>query len=224
MSRARPAGLLTEGGRVEAFSDGVFAIAITLLVLDLRPPSEPGQFAYDLLHQLPTYGAYLAAFITMGVVWVNHHVVFTRIAHMDPALLWINLALLGTSSVLPFPTAVLARALEEGTDGDRTAAVVLYALVSILQALCWLLLYRHLRRRPDLLVDPTQHILFAGEQGRALIGVACYAAVAVLAVFQPVPAAAAVLALPIFYGLTSHGLTVRAARQDAGPDAPTSRP
>jgi uncharacterized membrane protein len=210
-ARPRPAGLLTESARVEAFSDGVLAIAITLLVLDLDPPSGPDGFVADLLHQGPTYLAYLAAFITIGTIWINHHVTFTRVSHVDPPLLWINLALLATSSVLPFPTAVLARALEEGTPADQTGAVVLYALVSVLQALCWLLLYRHLRRRPDLLSDPADRALFTGEQVRSIIGAACYLAVAGLALILPVAAAVAVLVLPAFYGLTSHGLTIRAS-------------
>ncbi len=209
----RPVGLNTESGRVEAFSDGVLAIAVTLLVLDLHTPAEPGSFGHDLLHQAPTYLAYLAAFVTIGVVWVNHHVAFTRIGRVDPALLWINLAVLGTSGVLPFPTAVLARALEEGTDPDRTSAVVLYTAVSVLQSLSWFLLYRHLRRRPDLLADPDDHTLFNGEQARSLIGAACYVLVGLLAVILPTTAAVLVLVLPLFYGLTSHRLTVRAAQR-----------
>jgi uncharacterized membrane protein len=170
---------------------------------------------HDLLGQAPTYLAYLAAFVTIGVVWVNHHVVFTRIGRVDPAVLWINLALLGTSSVLPFPTAVLARALEEGTDADRSSAVILYAGVSVLQSLSWLLLYRRLRRRPDLLTDPDDHVLFDGEQARSVIGAGCYALVGLLAVLLPTTAAVIVLVLPLFYGVTSHRLTVRAAQRSA---------
>lgn len=211
----RPSRFDTESGRVEAFSDGVLAIAVTLLVLDLHPPEARGLFSSNLLHQVPTYLAYLAAFVTIGVVWVNHHVAFTRIGRVDPVLLWINLALLGTSSVLPFPTAVLAHALQEGTDADRTSAVVLYVAVSVLQSLSWLLLYRHLHRRPDLLVEPDDRALLRGEQARSLIGAICYVLVGLLAVGLPTAAAVVVLVLPLFYGLTSHGLIVRAARRQS---------
>ena len=219
--RRRPVGLLTESARVEAFSDGVFAIAVTLLVLDLHVPTTVGRVSHDLLRQMPTYLAYLAAFVTIGVVWVNHHVVFTKIARVDPTLLWLNLALLGTSSVLPFPTAVLARSLEDGTSQDRTGGVVLYALISVLQALCWLGLYRHLERRPELLDDPANAALFKGEQARALIGAGLYCAVGVAATAAPVAAAVTVLVLPLFYGMTSHVLAVRAAPHQTQADAGT---
>jgi len=213
----RPAGLLTEAGRVEAFSDGVLAIAVTLLVLDLHAPSTRGAFADDLLHQAPTYLAYLASFITIGIVWVNHHVLFTRVRRVDPALLWGNLLLLGTSSVLPFPTAVLARALEDGTRGDRAAAVVLYSLIAGLQALSWLLVFRHLHRTPGLLGDERDRDLFAGEQVRAIVGISAYTVLALLSLLAPLVATGLVLVAPVFHGLTSHGVAVRAAA-DASAD------
>ncbi len=210
--RSRPAGLLTETGRIEAFSDGVFAIAITLLVLDLHSPeaANHGHFTHFLLIQWPTYLAYLAAFITIGVIWINHHVLFTRINRVDPPMLWLNLLLLGSSSVLPFPTAVLARALQEGTHRDITGALLLYVLVSMLQGAAWYLLYRHLRREPHLLTTEADRDLFKQEQTRALIGIALYIILGLLAVALPRTAAIAVLVFPLFYGITSHSLTVRA--------------
>jgi uncharacterized membrane protein len=104
-----PPRILAESNRVEAFSDGVLAIAITLLVLDLHTAGHPGHVGGDLLAQWPTYLAYVASFIYIGVVWVNHHALFNRIASVDTGLLWCNLALLLAASVLPFPTAELAR-------------------------------------------------------------------------------------------------------------------
>jgi uncharacterized membrane protein len=99
-----PPRILAESNRVEAFSDGVLAIAITLLVLDLRTAGHPGHVGGDLLAQWPTYLAYVASFIYIGVVWVNHHALFNRIASVDTGLLWCNLALLLAASVLPFPS------------------------------------------------------------------------------------------------------------------------
>ncbi|MGI8448758.1 MAG: TMEM175 family protein [Streptosporangiaceae bacterium] len=75
--------ILAESTRVEAFSDGVLAIAITLLVLDLHTGEHSGKVGHDLLAQWPTYLAYVASFIYIGVVWVNHHALFTRIAGVD---------------------------------------------------------------------------------------------------------------------------------------------
>jgi len=93
-------------GRVEAFSDGVFAIAVTLLVLDLRSPEVPGEFAHDLAAQWPSYLAYVAAFAMVGSVWLHHHLVFARVARVDIGVILTNLVLLLTVSILPFPTAV----------------------------------------------------------------------------------------------------------------------
>ena len=86
-----PPRILAESNRVEAFSDGVLAIAITLLVLDLRTAGHPGHVGGDLLAQWPTYLAYVASFIYIGVVWVNHHALFTRIASVDTGLLNVSL-------------------------------------------------------------------------------------------------------------------------------------
>jgi uncharacterized membrane protein len=144
---------LSESNRVEAFSDGVFSIAITLLVLELAVPAVSGDFGRDLIEEGVTYVAYLAAFATIGVLWMGHHTVFTRIAAVDSGLLWRNLVLLLTVSVVPFPTAVIASAYRIGTDRDQAAAVVAYAAVGIASGVAWTLLFTYLRRRPDLL-DP----------------------------------------------------------------------
>jgi uncharacterized membrane protein len=100
---SRWGGRLAESGWVEAFSDGVLAIVITLLVLDLRAPQERGAMLQQLLQQWPAYLAYLASFAYVGVIWVNHHQLFTRIAAVDTGLLWRNLTMLLATSVLPFP-------------------------------------------------------------------------------------------------------------------------
>jgi uncharacterized membrane protein len=143
--------MLAESGRVEAFSDGVLAIAITLLVLDLHMGDHPGHVGHDLLTQWPTYLAYVASFIYIGVVWVNHHSLFTRIARVDAGLLWCNMALLLAASVLPFPTAELAFAMQHGTHGDKISALLLYAEVSAAMAATWLAMFVYLHRHPGLL-------------------------------------------------------------------------
>jgi uncharacterized membrane protein len=149
--RSRPAGpRLSESNRVEAFSDGVFAIAITLLVLELAIPATSGQFAKDLGEEWVSYIAYLAAFANIGVLWMGHHTVFTRIRAVNAAVLWRNLVLLLTVSVVPFPTAVIASAYRVGTPDDQAAAVVAYALVGIGSGVAWLLLFDYMRSHPDL--------------------------------------------------------------------------
>src|SRR5205085_5705026 len=95
--------------RVEAFSDGVLAIAATLLVLELRVP-DPGQdLAQALLAQAPSYATYLVSFLTIGIIWVNHHQLFAHVRRVDRTLLFLNLLRLLVVSLTPFPTALLGR-------------------------------------------------------------------------------------------------------------------
>jgi uncharacterized membrane protein len=152
MSDERPRRL-SESNRVEAFSDGVFSIAITLLVLELAIPAIRGGFAKQLLDEGVSYFAYLAAFGSIGVLWMGHHTVFSRIRAVDAGLLWRNLVLLLTVSVVPFPTAVIASAFRDGTERDQAAAVVSYAVVGMASGVAWLLLFSYLRRQRHL-VDP----------------------------------------------------------------------
>jgi uncharacterized membrane protein len=196
---------LAESTRVEAFSDGVFAIAITLLVLDLKAPASRGAVLHDLLGQWPTYVAYLASFGYIGVIWVNHHNLFTRIALVNGALLWRNLALLLATSVLPFPTAVVGSAFQYGNPGDESTAIVFYALVGAAAAATWLVLFHFLSRAPYLLQDETHIVFFAAERRRAVFGVTLYALSAVAAVWYPVAGLVIACVLPVFYGVTSTG-------------------
>jgi len=103
-----PAGLTTF--RVEAFSDAVFAIAITLLVLQLGPGSGQGTLSHRLGEQWPLYIAYLLSFLNIGIVWLNHHSIFSHLRGVDHGLVLLNLLLLLVVSVLPFPTNVLGDA------------------------------------------------------------------------------------------------------------------
>jgi uncharacterized membrane protein len=114
--------MTTETGRIEAFSDGVFAIAITLLILEIKIPRGDHALTHDLVQQWPSYLAFLFSFLFIGVMWINHHRIFTHIRRSDDGLLMLNLLLLLGITVLPFPTAVLASHLQ-GADA-RTAAAL----------------------------------------------------------------------------------------------------
>jgi uncharacterized membrane protein len=115
-----------ETNRLEAFSDGVFAIAITLLVLNLTvpPTGNAGSLARKLQHSWPSYAAYVVSFLVIGIIWVNHHYVFKMITHVDRPLLFINLMLLMAVSVLPFPTAMLADYIRHGPADSHLAAAI----------------------------------------------------------------------------------------------------
>jgi uncharacterized membrane protein len=195
-------------GRAEAFSDGVFAIIITLLVLDLRPPAgEPGRLLSGLVQQWPTYLAYVTSYLYVAVVWLNHKGVFRRLRQIDLGLHWVNLGVLFTTALLPFATAVLSRTVEHGHAADVRTAVGLYALVGALLCVSWLAFFHYLSRHSDLAVEDVQTGFFPRERIRAWAGIALYVAAGTLG-YLVAPAVALVifLALPIFFGLTSEGL------------------
>ena len=139
------AGVDNETARVEAFSDGVFAIAITLLILEIvvKAPHEPlasGALQAELLHLWPSYLAYLASFLTIGVMWLNHHRLFTLIVKNDDGLGAFNLLLLLGVTWIPFPTALLASQLL--SPGRRVAAIV-YAVSFFAIAIVFNLIWRY---------------------------------------------------------------------------------
>ncbi|WP_433245703.1 TMEM175 family protein [Streptosporangium sp. CA-135522] len=126
-------GTAMSTGRVEAFSDGVFAIAITLLVLEIRLPEEPRSHAHlwEALWGLwPSYLAYVVTFLLIGMIWMNHHRMFNHIRRVDGMLLALNLLLLMDVAFLPFPTHVLAEAITAG-EGASAAAVFYGAILVI---------------------------------------------------------------------------------------------
>lgn len=198
--------VLAESGRVEAFSDGVLAIAITLLVLGLRPPVTRDAMLQELVHQWPGYVAYAASFCYLGVLWVNHHQMFTRIAAVDNGLVWRNLALLGIASVLPFPTAVLSGAFQDGSRRDEKVGVVFYALIAAALSVTWIAVFQYLATNARLLADNASAAFFARERGRSLIGLATFLIAGLAALWQPIIGLVLALAMTIFFGATSHGL------------------
>jgi len=125
--------------RVEAFSDGVFAFAITLLVVTIAQPENYRRLAHDLAQRWPSMAAYIVSFAVIGIMWLNHHSVFSHFSHVDRALVYLNLLLLMTVAFLPFPTGVLGQALARGA-GDRTAAVV-YGVTMSANAYAWAALW-----------------------------------------------------------------------------------
>lgn len=108
--------------RLETFSDGVFAIAITLLILEVRPHGS-GSLAHQLLAGWPSYAAYLLSFVTIGIMWTNHHGIFQLIDRTTHGLVVANLLLLMCVAFLPFPTKILAEHLRTAGSDQRTAAI-----------------------------------------------------------------------------------------------------
>jgi uncharacterized membrane protein len=170
--------------RTEAFSDGVFAIAITLLVLELGVP----EAAFDdlwqgILDQWPSYLAFATSFLTVGGLWLAHHAIFRRLETIDGRIMRLNLLLLMAVSFLPFPTRLLAEAIDD-TDAER-AAVIFYGatllVISLLLAAIWgAVASRRELLRPDVTDEEVNEIL-----GRTAPSVGGYIVVILLAIVAP---------------------------------------
>jgi uncharacterized membrane protein len=141
-----------ETSRAEAFSDGVFAIAITLLILavGIEQAVSEGDLGQQLRDLWPAYIAYAVSFLTIGIMWVNHHAVFRQFGHVDRPLLLLNVLLLMLIAFVPFPTRVVAEHARSAD--DRQAAALLYGttmtITAILFFCVWIYGSRHLLR-PD---------------------------------------------------------------------------
>jgi len=141
----KPSRMTSETARIEAFSDGVFAIAITLLILEIRVPQPAaGPLAAQLLRQWPSYVSFTISFAFIGIMWVNHHRLFNHIRRTDNGLLLLNLLLLFGVTFVPFPTSVLAAHLGHP---DQRLAAVFYNGVYVAIALFFNLLWRYALRR-----------------------------------------------------------------------------
>ena len=194
--------------RAEAFSDGVFAIVGTLLVLDLTNPRyEAGGLGAALAMQWPAYLAFGFSFVYVGVIWLNHHALFRRIRHLDLALNWINLGVLLGAVIIPFPTAVLATAFAEGAESDQRVAVVLYALSAALMSAAWLGAFLYLSRHPELLESGTTATYVRKQLGRPLTGIGLYAISGLIGWFvSPIAGLICIVIMIAYHAATSEGL------------------
>ncbi|WP_405578068.1 TMEM175 family protein [Streptomyces sp. NBC_01190] len=199
----------SETARAEAFSDGVFAIAVTILVLGLATPAhQTGDLGRALARQWPSYLGYVASFSYIAVIWLNHHQAFVRIRSMDRGLHAANLFLLFTTAALPFPTAVVAEALKADVfGGDARIAVALYSGIAAAMCLSWTMLYHHLGRHPELVDDSVEPDYVRHGLIRSRVGMLVYAVLGVVGyLVTPLIALVGFLVLPAFYFVTSEGL------------------
>ncbi len=201
---------LSESDRIETFSDSVFAIVITIMVLDLRlPPHEPGQVLAALTGLWSSWLAFVISFLRVAVVWLTHHGLFSRVRRVNRTLLWMNLGILATCMILPFATTVLADALRGGDSADLRVAMVLYALVGGLQVAAWLPVFPYLRKHPELATPETGPAYFDAQRVRPWIGTLINMVAAVVATVAPAAALVLCALALVFIAATSEGLRAR---------------
>ena len=211
------AGRDNDTGRIEAFSDGVFAIAITLLIIEIGVPhledEPPGTTLPQALVGLwPSYLGYVISFLQIGVIWANHHNRFRFIERSDHGLLFLNILFLMCVAFIPFPTALLAEYLER-TASERETAGVIYAgtlaVTAVFFTLLWL--YAVANRLVDRNLDPS---LVRAMTRRYLLGTVAYLLVFVLAYVNVAASLILIVILALLFVLPEPG--DRAGKERAG--------
>jgi uncharacterized membrane protein len=190
-----------ETGRIEAFSDGVIAIAVTLLILDIKVPRdlpEGASLLAALLAQWPSYFAFATSFATIGIMWLNHHRVFNQIKRVDQMLLVLNGMLLLCITFVPFPTSLIAEYL--GEPEQRTAALV-YSGTFVVTAIVYNLLWRYASQNNRLLDHRSDPAEVAGISRQYAFGPLLYLAAFALAFWSATASLALNLLLAVFFAI-----------------------
>lgn len=190
-------------GRVEALSDGVFAVAITLLVLELKVTEQDaeGGLWHALGRLWPSYLAYAVSFAMIGIMWVNHHAIFSRLALVDRSLMYANLALLAVVSFVPFPTAIVADFIRD--DRNARAAAMFYGGVGVALGLAFTLMWGHISHHDDLLKPGLTNQGARRQYRQSAMGMCSYFIGIAVASVSPIAALAVYGALGLFFAITS---------------------
>jgi uncharacterized membrane protein len=183
--------------RLETFSDGVFAIAATLLILDVHAAG--GSATHGLVHAWPSYAVYAISFATIGIIWVNHHTVFRQIGRVDRTFLFINVFFLMVVSFIPFPTRVLGEHLRDGSRAPAFAYGLTFTLMAILYGALWF--YAAVGRR--LIASGADQRTVSGISRSFLPGSFVYAAATLTSLASTYVAVVLYAAIAVFYMLES---------------------
>jgi len=181
--------------RLETFSDGVFAIAATLLVLEFTV-SSGRDLGTQLLHLWPSYLAYATSFLTIGIIWMNHHFCVEQIGRANRTLMFLNLLLLLTVAFLPFPTRLVAQYLQQ--TGEQ-AAVYAYDATFVLMAVIYNVWWRYASGGRRLIADNVPDSAVRAITRAFNPGVPMYGAVFLVAVWSPLASVALTFAIAAFY-------------------------
>jgi uncharacterized membrane protein len=202
-------------GRLEAFSDGVLAVAITLLVLDLHLDASAGHESVptQLRQEWPSFAAYLVSFFFIGVIWVNHNALLALAARVDRVLLFYNLMLLMWVTTIPFTTSTFAAFLREG-GGDARWAVVLYGVAIEGMSISFvLILWRMITH--DLLAQPVDPAVGRKAVLRFGLGTLAYPVAVAIGLLSPPVMLLVFVALAAYYMIEHTAILPSAAETEA---------
>ncbi len=190
--------------RLEAFSDGVMAIAITLLVLDLVVPSRTDlaqhhqSLAQALGHLWPNFFAFVVSFLVIGIMWVNHHAMFSMVRAVDRQVLFANLFLLMVISAVPFPTRLLAEYLTQG-GADAHVAAAVYSGTMVLASVAFVILWLSVTRQQGLLRPGIDVVAARASVRRFAVGMGAYLVTVAIAFVSAPLTLVAHFALAVYY-------------------------
>jgi len=182
--------------RMEAFSDGIFTIAGTLLVIELAIPPGSTHLWHAVVEQWPSYLGYLVSFATIGAIWLAHSVITEYLDHASLWLMRLNLILMLAVAFLPFPTKLLAEYIREG-EAERVAATI-YGISLLLTSLLLYLFWRYAVRH-GLVRDDAEESDVQVLTRRLRPGLVAYVALIILSLFVPVAAVVRYLAIALYY-------------------------
>ena len=186
-------------GRIESFSDGVFAIAITLLILQVDINTEGGSLAYRLAEQWPSYVSFVVSFAIIGILWLNHHQMFRDIRVADHGLFLLNLALLLFVCFIPFPTEVIGDELAGGNFDDQRTAALFYGLTLVAATLAFNVLWLWAASRRRLIEPDTPQPFVDARTRRYLLGIPAYPVANLVAIWSPYGALTLYGVITLFY-------------------------
>jgi uncharacterized membrane protein len=186
--------------RLEIFADAVFAIAATLLILDVTADAPGDELGTALVHAWPEYAAYAISFVIIGIWWVNHHAYMEMIGRVDRTFLFVTIALLACIGFLPFPTRLVAEHFRD--DGVRAAAIT-YGLTMTAAAICFAFSWFYAASGGRLIAETADPRKVSSQTRSVIPGVPINAAATLVALWSPHTALALFAALALFYVLGS---------------------
>jgi uncharacterized membrane protein len=189
--------------RLETFADGVFAIAATLLILnvDAQVSEGAGAIGHRLLEIWPSYIAYAVSFVTIGIIWSNHHTVMHQLGRVDRTFLMLNVFLLMCVAFLPFPTRLVAEHLRDRH--DLQPAALAYGATMTVMSVCYITLWLYASRSGRLLHEHYNPRTVSGITRSYLPGTPLYLTATLLALASPVASVAVFAAIALFYVIES---------------------